>query len=86
MVIAKHLAHTPEAYLDVKTDKHKDIDVDAISCALDRAQGLCLVLGCQLDGSSGDRLDDRYLASACWALEGLIQQATILLEGTAETT
>lgn len=69
---------TPEHYLCVP--KSQAIDIDTLTCALSRAHSVCLMLACNFDGS-GDTLNNGILSYACSALEGLIKQAQIIVEG-----
>ena len=68
---------TPERYMAVPK---KGIDTDALNCALNRALALIVVLGAaQEDGAvrPGNHLTESYL----WALQGLIEQAQIIIAG-----
>lgn len=68
---------TPENYIAVPKDK--GVDTDALTCALSRAQSVCLMLGKNFNGDD-ERLNDEMLANACWTLEGLINQAQLLVK------
>ena len=74
---------TPEKYLVVPKHKNVDIDIDAVSCALTRAKAICLLIEANISGGgkTQDGLGDIVLSDACWALEGLIDQARILSLG-----
>lgn len=67
---------TPENYLRVP--KTSDLDFDALTCALSRAHAVCLMLAGNFDGS-GATLNNEILTNACWTLEGLIEQAQIIV-------
>ena len=69
---------TPENYLNIP--KSKEIDIDALTCALHRANAVSKMLGANFDGS-GETFNKSILANACWALDGLIEQAQIIVEG-----
>ena len=73
---------TPERYMKV-SEKNK-IDQDALSCVLLRAHAVCLLIGANIEGSgkTQDGLSDKILSEACWALDGLIDQAIILSSGS----
>jgi len=69
---------TPEGYMVVPEDG--EIDTDALNCTLGRARSVCLMLGKNFDGTS-DRFNDEIISDACWALEGIINQAQMLIKG-----
>lgn len=70
----------PEGYMVMP--ENGNIDIDALHCTLERARAVCLMLGKNFD-ESGDKLNDEIIYSACWALEGMINQAQILTKGQA---
>jgi len=69
---------TPEGYMTVPEDG--EIDTDALSCTLARARSVCLMLGSNFDGTGG-QFNNAIINDACWALEGLINQALMLTKG-----
>ncbi len=69
---------TPENYFRVS--KTAVLDIDALTCALSRAHAVCLMLAGNFDGTA-DTLNNEILTNACWALEGLIEQAQFIVEG-----
>lgn len=78
---SKSFSGTPEHYLQSPQPRdYGDIDIDALSCALMRAQSICILLGANFNGS-GDRHSDDILCGATWALEGVISQAQMILWG-----
>ena len=72
---------TPERYM--KVPKQHEIDDDALSCSLIRAKAICLLIEANISGGgkTQDGLSDVVLSEACWALEGLIDQARIISSG-----
>ena len=69
---------TPEDYMVMP--ENAEIDTDALNCTLGRAHSVCLMLGKNFDGTS-DQFNNEIVSNACWALEGLINQAQTLIKG-----
>lgn len=71
----------PERYMTVPIND--EVDKDALSCALYRAEAVCLLIGANIAGSgkTQDGLSDEIISNACWALGGLIDQVRILSFG-----
>lgn len=85
-MLEKFYGGTPEAYMSTQgTGNNADVDTEALTRTLDRAEALCLLLGCQLDGST-DRLDNSILFYAVDALEAVIVQAQMLITGHSPKT
>lgn len=81
LMLNRNYSGTPEHYLrPAAVSDRGDLDVDALQCALSRAEALCILLVGQFDGSS-DRCSDKTLGGAVWALEGVIGQAQLLVRG-----
>jgi hypothetical protein len=53
----------------------KSPPIDAITAALSRIEAICIVLGQQLDGTSGERLSDLVLCNLAWTIQGLANEA-----------
>ena len=73
---------TPEHYFSVPPNVDSIDTVDALNCIFERAESICLLLGANLEPGSGSRLNDKLMANACWAISGLIGQASILVNGS----
>lgn len=71
----------PEKYMQA-TEGNK-VDIDALNCALSRAEGVCIHLMSNFDGE-GPRYNDDIICNTLWALEGIIKQAQVILEGKKE--
>ena len=68
---------TPEEYLI--THKAGDIDTDAISCAILRAQAQVALLHSQFaSGNDIVRVTDQILVDALWGITGYLDQIKIL--------
>ena len=82
----KNFYGTPEHYLTstAPTD-YGNIDIDALSCALSRAESICILLGANFCEDNGVRHNDDVLRNATWALEGAINQAQMILWGGRTT-
>ena len=77
----KSYSGEPEHYMIVP--KKQEIDTDALNCILTRARGVCILLSGQFNDDS-DRFSDHILDGAVWALNGLIDQAEIIVNGKEE--
>lgn len=74
----------PEHYMSVPQVKNfGDVDIDALQCALNRAEALSIILGAQFDGKQ-DGFNESILLYVTNALEATISQAQLLLNGTPE--
>jgi hypothetical protein len=70
---------TPERYLSVP--KGGGGDIDAISCAILRAQALVALLHCQFDEEDGTRLSNEMITNALWGIEGHLDQLQAMCAG-----
>ena len=67
---------TPEHYLRVPPTS--EIDIDALNCALNRAQAVTAMLGLQFH-EDNETLCRPLIAAGFWALQGLLEQAEIII-------
>ena len=68
----KDLAHCqPEELLCVDRQAEAGIPIDAISCAIDRASAVLMLLEDQFD-SDGPRLNNHVIAAALWDVRGTL--------------
>lgn len=82
-MIKHNFTGSPEHYMETCQIKdYGDIDIDALSVALDRAEALSIILSSQFDGSMSDKFNSRILLSAIDALGASIGQAQILIHGS----
>ena len=61
---------TPENVLSVADDLPSGYPIDAIDCALSRAEALMALLSGQFDGTGAGRLVDSIICNALWAVSG----------------
>lgn len=71
---------TAEAFLTVPSDMPPGYPVDAIHCALSRADAVLRMVSGQFDGSGGDRYCDDIICNALWAVSGEIQLLKTLID------
>ncbi|MBB5188544.1 hypothetical protein HNQ57_002834 [Zhongshania antarctica] len=84
-MLSRNYSGTPEDYMATPGVKdYGDIDIDALTKALNRAESLCLLLEAEFDGPP-DRLNNSVLLSAVGALEAIIGQAQMLVSATPHT-
>ncbi len=69
---------TPEAYLNVP--KNNDIDKDALTCILHSADSIILMLQNNFEEKTA-QVSNKKTVNALWAVEGLLDQAKILISG-----
>ncbi|WP_157669306.1 hypothetical protein [Chitinibacter sp. GC72] len=65
---------TPEQYF-VPNPAVSRIEVDALYCALLRAEAIVVMLQGQFNGSGDVQYNNEIIANALWAVEGCIEQA-----------
>ncbi|WP_295874043.1 hypothetical protein [uncultured Zhongshania sp.] len=81
-MLNRNYSGTPEHYMTTPGIKdYGDIDIDALSKALNRAESLCLLLEAEFAGPP-DRLNNSILLGAIGALEAMIGQAQMLVSPT----
>ena len=61
---------TPEAVLAIPADVPAGYPIDAIECALSRADAVLVLLSGQFDGTGAERLADHVICNALWAVRG----------------
>ena len=61
---------TPEQALAISADVPAGYPIDAIDCALSRADAVLDLLACQFDGADSPRLADNIISNALWAVSG----------------
>lgn len=61
---------TPEDLLDVAGNMPAGYPIDAIECAMTRAESVLLLLFGQFDGTGGGRLADHIICDALWTVTG----------------
>ena len=79
-------AGCPELYLKVPAPDSGEIDTDALSCALSRAEAICLLIAGYYDEEDLGKWNDSIMRNAFWALEGCINQAQLLVSGDNSST
>lgn len=70
---------TPEDFFSISQDIEPGLPIDAINCAIDRAQAVLLFVMSQFDGTTEARFTDHVICNALWAVEGdlkMIQKMT----------
>ena len=62
--------HTPEDVLSIASDMPAGYPIDAIDCALSRANAVLILLSGQFDGSDNERLAGHLIANILWSIQG----------------
>ena len=70
---------TPEAVLAVPADMPAGYPIDAIECALSRADAVLVLLSGQFDGTGAERLADHIVCNALWSVRGELDNLGKLL-------
>jgi len=68
----RKLEGLPEKYLCVP--KQGKPDIDAINCAILRAQALVALLHCQFEDEGCSRISNEMMVSALWGIDGYLDQ------------
>lgn len=68
----------PEAVLAIRPDAPAGIPIDAIECALSRADATLLLLMDQFEGSEPTTFSNKVIVNALWSVQGLLEQVRIL--------
>jgi len=72
-------AGTPEEYFQPRPNPEKKIPVDALNCALNRAQAVLLLLqDSGGDLSIGFTINHSSVMDSRWCIDGLLEQASIM--------
>lgn len=65
---------TPEGVLIINPNLGPGLPIDAIDCALSRAEAVLVLLSQQFDGEECSRLADELIANVLWSVRGDLQQ------------
>lgn len=76
---------TPEDVLRVPGDVPPGYQIDAIDCALSRADAVVVLLSGQFDGTGAERLADHIVSNALWAVRGELARLRQLFEHGHQT-
>jgi hypothetical protein len=75
----------PEDLLCVSQDAEAGIPIDALTCAVDRANSVLLLLEDQFDGD-GPRLSNHVIAAALWDVRGTLGMIRTLVVHADDST
>lgn len=65
---------TPEDASVINPDLEPGLPIDAIDCALSRAEAVLTMLSHQFDGEECSRISDEVIANVLWSVRGDLQQ------------
>lgn len=65
---------TPENFFSPSSDLEPGLPIDAINCQISRTMAVVLLLVSQFDGTSEDRLADKHIVNALWAVQGDLER------------
>ncbi|WP_081951533.1 hypothetical protein [Pseudomonas cremoricolorata] len=68
----------PEDLLCVTAQTPAGVPIDAITCAVERAQAVLCLLEDQFDTEQGQRLTNRVILGALWDVRGTLEQIRTL--------
>lgn len=72
-------AGTPEELFEVPADAPAGYPIDAIDCALTRADSTLIVLSGQFDGTGAEENAPHIVANVLWSIQGDIRLALKML-------
>jgi len=73
-------SNTPEGLFRMASNAPSGYPLDAIDCALDRADAVILMLAGQFDGSNEDRLHDRIISNVLSAIHSEVRLIRTMIE------
>lgn len=82
---AKSYANTPEEAAEIDPEALPGYHVDAINCALLRADSMLLMLSCQFTDEESCELHHSDISNVLWAVQGEIEMVRKLVEHGYET-
>ncbi|RPZ02163.1 hypothetical protein [Pseudomonas aeruginosa] len=77
---SKFYALTPEESAVIDPTALPGYHVDAITCALSRADSMLLMLSCQFDSEDSCELHHSVIGNVLWAVQGEIEMARKLVQ------
>ncbi|WP_370601059.1 hypothetical protein [Pseudomonas nitroreducens] len=81
----KFYACTPEEAAVIDPEARPGYHVDAINCALMRADSMLLMLSCQFTDEESCELHSSVISSVLWAVQGEIEMVRKLVQHGHET-
>jgi hypothetical protein len=70
-------ASTPEEFFTPNPNIQHSLQIDAVTCAIDRARAVLLLLG--NDAHAGCVVDHHTIGNAIWCVDGLLQQIEMIV-------
>lgn len=83
---ARAFKDTPEAFFDVPANAEPGYPIDAIDCALARADSTLTMLLGQFDGTGEQAYAPHIVANVLWAIQGEIRLAKKMIYHGFHTT
>ena len=77
---------TTEDVFVVANDLEPGVPINAINCAISRAQAILNLIMPQFDGTSEFRHSDPVICNAIWAIQGEIEKLSKMVHHGYETT
>lgn len=76
----------PEDLLCVTAQAPAGVPIDAITCAVERAQAVLCLLEDQFEAEQGQRLTNRVILGALWDVRGTLEQIRTLVVHADDST
>lgn len=79
MTTPAHHCSQPEDLLCIAAHAPAGVPIDAITCAVERAQAVLCLLEDQFEAEQGQRLANRVILGALWDVRGTLEQIRTLV-------
>ncbi|AXA23455.1 hypothetical protein C1S65_04735 [Pseudomonas putida] len=76
----------PEDLLCITARAPKGVPIDALTCAIERAQAVLCLLEDQFEVEQGQRLANRVILGALWDVRGTLEQIRTLVVHADDST
>ena len=86
MTIQLQHCSQPEDLLCVTAQAPAGVPIDAITCAVERAQAVLCLLEDQFEVEQGQRLNNRVILGALWDVRGTLEQIRVLVVHADDST
>lgn len=69
---------TPEDFMVLRPDAPAGVPIDAIECAIARANSILILLQGQFESEDSNTLSNGIIANTLWAVQGMLEEIRIL--------
>ncbi|MBC3504430.1 hypothetical protein HU761_23905 [Pseudomonas sp. SWRI59] len=86
MTTPVHYCSQPEDLLCITANAPAGVPIDAITCAVERAQAVLCLLEDQFEAEQNQRLANRVILGALWDVRGTLEQIRTLVVHADDST